>query len=123
MAFTHSLLQPIIDHHSVRMVRESLENGSGHTSFSGLTRSGKAIVIAALAHELRRPLVVLSADNESAECLRDASATFLAWLEGSATQNSVSVLPALDCTPYESRSPHAEILERRAEALWNLASG
>jgi transcription-repair coupling factor (superfamily II helicase) len=35
----------------------------------------------------------------------------------------VGVLPAVDSTPYEGRSPHAEIAERRAVALLNLARG
>ena len=36
---------------------------------------------------------------------------------------SVQILPALDCSPYEGRSPHAEIQEQRAVALWSLARG
>src|SRR6266853_404939 len=35
----------------------------------------------------------------------------------------VAVLPAFDTFPWESRSPHADILERRAATLYRLAAG
>lgn len=60
--------------------------------------------------------------REAAESLRQAVATILDWLEpGSA--KGVYVLPAYDVTPYEGRSPHAEITERRAVTLWSIAQG
>src|SRR5581483_2787928 len=52
-----------------------------------------------------------------------AVSTFLSWFGGPAGKGAVSTLPAFDCSPYEGRSPHAEILERRAETLWNIARG
>jgi transcription-repair coupling factor (superfamily II helicase) len=68
-------------------------------------------------------VIVLTADNDTADRLRGTASTFLAWLEGAASSAAVSSLPAFDCSPYEGRSPHAEISERRAVALWNLARG
>lgn len=79
-------------------------------------------MLAGLAHKLGRPLVVFTAEREPAEALRQNIATFLDWLEPG-TAGSVCMLPGYDVTPYESRSPHAEIAEGRAIAMWNIAEG
>ena len=96
--------------------------GARPVALSGLTPAAKALVVAALAHQLQRPVVVLTRDNEAAQAYRQTTATFLEWLKPGAG-SSVQILPAMDCTPYEGRSPHAEIQEQRAVALWNLACG
>jgi transcription-repair coupling factor (superfamily II helicase) len=131
-----SLVQPILDHPAFRGACQALAgDGGGEPSgegaprqgpqpvtLSGLTPSAKALVVAGLAHELRRPVMVLTSSNEACEALRETASTFLSWLEAGA-EAAVHALPAHDCSPYEGRSPHAEILERRAVALWNLARG
>src|SRR5437773_6177923 len=152
-----SLLEPVLDHPAFKAAwgaASSAARAERRTvTLSGLTRTGKALVIAGIAHELRvrkreRPVVVLTADNETAERLRETTSTFLDWLESGSGPNYepgakeqgkpagepalseangtpalLSVLPALDVSPYEGRSPHAEILERRAVTLWNIARG
>ena len=67
-------------------------------------------------------MVVLTKDNETALTYGQNTSTFLGWLDPTAAAG-VHVLPALDCSPYDGRSPHAEIQEQRAVALWNLARG
>jgi transcription-repair coupling factor (superfamily II helicase) len=67
-------------------------------------------------------VVVLTADNETAAKLHRTTSTFHAWLEPRSSP-TVFTLPALDCSPYEGRSPHAEILEQRAVTLWRVAQG
>ncbi len=89
---------------------------------SGLTPSAKALVVAGLAHQLARPVVVLTADNETAANFQRTTSTFLGWLDPSSA-SSVLTLPAVDHSPYEGRSPHAEILEQRAVTLWTVARG
>jgi transcription-repair coupling factor (superfamily II helicase) len=123
-----SLLQPVLDHAALRAACTALAGGTPQaaatepTTISGLTPSGKALVVAALAQEMRGPIVVLTKDNEAAQAYGQTTSTFLDWLEPTAG-GAVQVLPALDCSPYEGRSPHAEIQEQRAVALWNLARG
>src|ERR1019366_2981672 len=113
---------------SVRAALAALATGAGPVAgaeiqtISGLTPTAKSLVVAALAHELKRPVVVLTTDNETALACGQNTSTFLGWLEPAAA-GGVQVLPALDCSPYEGRSPHAEIQEQRAVALWNLARG
>ncbi|MGD0222750.1 MAG: transcription-repair coupling factor [Terriglobia bacterium] len=123
MADLHSLLQPLLEHASVRAAVGALvEPAAAPVAISGLTHAAKAVLIAALAHQAKRPVVVITEDNEAAQNYRQTTATFLDWLRPGAG-SSVQVLPALDCSPYESRSPHAEIQEQRAVALWRLARG
>jgi transcription-repair coupling factor (superfamily II helicase) len=116
------LLQPLLDHHAYRAAVSAVEERGSGVVLAGLTPTAKAVVCAGLAHSLGRPLVVLTSDNDAADQMRTTASTFLSWLAGE-TAAAVSALPAFDCSPYEGRSPHAEISERRAVALWNLASG
>jgi transcription-repair coupling factor (superfamily II helicase) len=92
------------------------------TVLYGVAGAAKALVIAGLAQKLARPIVVLTADNETAEILSKSTATFLDWL-GEHNPASVGTLPFFDVNPYEGRSPHPEISERRAITLWNAAEG
>ena len=122
MPHIRSLLQPVLQHPAFRATLKAAAEGPSEVILSGLTRAAKAMVVAGLAHELRRPLVVLTADNETAEHLEQTTSTFLEWLEGKAGA-AVSALPAFDCSPYENRSPHGEIAERRAVTLGNIGRG
>jgi len=121
-----SLLQSVFEHTALREVCGALQAGAPQAArpervtISGLTPSAKALVVAVLAREARRPIVVLTKDNEAAQTHRQTTSTFLDWM-APVGGGAVQVLPALDCSPYEGRSPHAEILEQRAVALWNLS--
>ena len=124
MADLNSLLQLILEHPSLRAAIAATSGPTpGHVpAISGLTPTAKAVAVAALAHELARPVVVLTKDNEAAQNYSQTTATFLDWLKPGAGK-SVEVLPAFDCSPYDGRSPHGEIQEQRAVALWALARG
>jgi transcription-repair coupling factor (superfamily II helicase) len=121
-----SLLNPILDHAAFRSALQALTADASAArppvTISGLTSSAKALVVAGVAHKLSRPVVVLTSDNETAANLQRTTSTFCAWLEPLSSP-TVLTLPALDCSPYEGRSPHAEILEKRAVTLWNVARG
>jgi len=114
-----SHLQPILEHSSVRAAVAATSPLATPIAVSGLTPTAKALVVAALAHQIKRPVVVLTQDNETAQNYRGTTSAYLDWLEPGAG-SSVLILPALDCSPYEGRSPHAEIQEQRAVTLWNL---
>ncbi len=123
MPHIRSLLHPVLEHPACRAVVASLSDGQSSARLSGLTPTAKALVSAGLAHLLSRPVIFFTNGSESADRLRTSASTFLKWLEGPDAAASVSALPAFDCSPYEGRSPHAEISERRAAALWNIAHG
>ncbi len=125
MSRLRSVIQALVDDPGVQSAVREIARGHAAPDLCGLTQPAKALVSALLAHDpalAGRPVILLVSDNETAERMRRTAATLFNWLEpGSAS--SVSVLPAWDCSPYEARSPHAEISERRAVALWNLAIG
>ena len=133
-----SLLKPVLEHPSLENVRLHLAQGDSSRKdahepppdhdaeplcLEGLTRTAKALALAALGHRLERPIIVLTSDNENAERLRSVTATFLHWLSQETTPDAVALLPAYDCSPYQCRSPHAEIAETRAVTLWAVARG
>lgn len=124
MTAIQSLLHTILEHPGFRAAQESAQGDAARPgngiSISGLTRSAKGIAVALLGHQLARPAVILTADNDAAEELARTASTVLDWLEPGTGEAAVS-LPAFDCSPYEARSPHPDILERRAAALWRVA--
>jgi transcription-repair coupling factor (superfamily II helicase) len=126
MSSIQPLLQSILEHPGFRAARESAESPpggvTGGISISGLTRPARGITAALLAHQLARPVIVLTGDNDAAEGLIKTASTVLDWLEPGAGESALS-LSAFDCSPYEARSPHPEILERRAVGLWRVACG
>ncbi len=102
---------------------DSLREGKHTVTLAGLTRTAKALAVAGLARQLPRPLIVVTDSNETAEGMRDTIAGFLSASSGEVSGEDVVTLPALDCTPYQRRSPHPEVVETRAVALWKLCTG
>ena len=96
--------------------------GPASTSLSGLTTTAKSVYTVLLWHHTNRPLVVVADGNKQAEALAEAVETFFSLLAGD-ERNGPQLLPALDVLPLQNLSPHAEILEQRAIALWRLAAG
>ncbi|MGH9328269.1 MAG: hypothetical protein ACRD2B_16495, partial [Terriglobia bacterium] len=122
MQATELLLQPVFEHPAFQNVLKAFSHQTAHRppEIARLTRTAKAVVLAGLAHRIQKPFCVLSPQREQAEMLRSATATLLDWIEPG-EGNKVTVLPPFDRTPYDGRSPHAEISERRAVALWRIA--
>ena len=100
-----------------------LKSGAGRISVSGLTPTAKSLLIALWARTAGKPLLVVVPTNRAAEELQPNVAAF-AELSGSLRKESeVVILPAPDVMPYEALSPHPEIQEERAAALWRIAQG
>jgi transcription-repair coupling factor (superfamily II helicase) len=89
---------------------------------SGLTPSAKLLHLALLHRAAGRPLIYLAANNKAAEEALPILRAF-AELTGAADPASVVHLPAYDVLPFENLSPHPEIQEQRAHALWSIATG
>src|SRR5688572_154252 len=99
-----------------------LKSGAGRMSVSGLTPTAKALYVTLLAHAAQRPLIVLAADNRAGEALAPLVRSF-AEMTGAVSPDAVLLLPAYDGLPFDHLSPHPEIQETRAAALWNIATG
>ncbi len=99
-----------------------LKGAKGRIRLSGLTNTAKPFLYAQLHHAIARPLILVVTSNRAAEELLPVLQSFCE-LTGAANPESVVYLPARDVLPFENLSPHPEIQEARAKALWRVASG
>ncbi len=103
-------------------VRRHLSLGAGRRRVSGLTSTARAIYIPLLARAARQPVVVVVSDNKAAEALEPMLKAGCE-LTGAVDSGLVVRLPAHDVLPFENLSPHPDVQEQRASALWKLATG
>ncbi len=99
-----------------------LKAGAGRVCLSGLTPTAKALLIPLLQHAAGRPLIVVVPKNRVAEEMLPVVRAFCE-LTGVAAPESVITLPTRDVLPFQNLSPHPEIQEARAVALWKIATG
>ena len=115
------LLERVTHLPAVEQTLETLRR-AGQARLAGLSDPAKALVVAHAAVELRRPVILLVESNQRAEALVEPLRFFYRALAGK-SGSQVALLPALDALPWQNLSPHPEILETRAVALWRFASG
>jgi transcription-repair coupling factor (superfamily II helicase) len=116
---------------SAALVRAAshLKSGAGRLSVSGLTPAAKSLFVSLLHRAAGRPLLVVVPHNRAAEAMLPvvqafAELTGAAGSDGHGRAAEIAVhLPAPDVLPFEGLSPHPEIQEARATALWKIASG
>jgi len=93
----------------------------GRARAGGLTDAARALYVALLARAAGRPLLLLTAENRSAEPFLDLLRTFCEFISPRAS--APVLLPAHDLLPGDGLSPHPDISEKRAIALWKMAGG
>ncbi len=103
-------------------VRGHLSLGAGRKRVSGLTATARAIYLPLMARAARQPVIVVVADNKAAESLEPMLRAGCE-LTGAVDPMQVVRLPAHDVLPFENLSPHPDVQEQRAAALWKLATG
>ncbi|HTW31450.1 MAG TPA: transcription-repair coupling factor [Candidatus Sulfotelmatobacter sp.] len=99
-----------------------LKEGTGRVRVSGLTPTAKSLVSVLLRRAADRPLIVVVNDNRAVDDLVPMLRGF-AELTGACDPESIVSLPARDVLPFQNLSPHPELQEERATALWKIASG
>src|SRR5664279_2516797 len=99
-----------------------VKGGAGRTRVSGLNPTGKALFFSLLQRSSARPLIVIVDSNRAIDELLPLVRA-LAELTGATPPESILGLPAYDVLPFENQSPHPEIQEARATALWKIATG
>jgi transcription-repair coupling factor (superfamily II helicase) len=114
-------LESVLRHPSMDSALAALPSGGNHISLSGLHDVAKALVAAYITHELRRPAYFVTDSNRRAEALAETIRFFSSIFPGAL--GGVTTLPAFDTLPWQSQSPHPDILERRAATLFRLADG
>jgi transcription-repair coupling factor (superfamily II helicase) len=103
-------------------VQRHLSLGAGRRRVSGLTATARAVYLPLMARAARQPVIVLVADNKAAEALQPMLRAGCE-LTGAVDPGAVVRLPAHDVLPFENLSPHPDVQEQRAAALWKLATG
>jgi transcription-repair coupling factor (superfamily II helicase) len=103
-------------------VASRLKENTGRIRVSGLTPTAKALLLVLLQKAAGRPFIVIVNDNRAAEDLVPLLQGF-AELTASADPGSIVALPTRDVLPFQNLSPHPEIQEERATALWKIATG
>jgi transcription-repair coupling factor (superfamily II helicase) len=103
-------------------VRRHLSLAAGRRRVSGLTATARALYIPLMARAARQPVIVVVADNKAAEALEPMLRAGCE-LTGAIDPAHVVRLPSHDVLPFENLSPHPDVQEQRAAALWKLATG
>jgi transcription-repair coupling factor (superfamily II helicase) len=114
-------LEALLRHAAMEGALAALRAGASHVSLTGLHDVAKGLVAAYLTHELRRPAFFVTESNRRAEVLAETVRFFSSIFPG--TAGGVATLPVFDTLPWQTQSPHADILERRAATLFRLADG
>ncbi len=97
-------------------VKRLLSRQNTGLSVSGLVGSGKSLLLAYLKSELASPLLVITSDPEEAWKIYEDLVRFLG-------EDRVRLFPSWEILPYELKTPHSEVIGRRLESLYDLATG
>jgi len=103
-------------------VRRHLSLGAGRRRVSGLTTTARSLYLPLMARAAKQPVIVVVADNKAAEALEPMLRAGCE-LTGAVDPAQVVRFPAHDVLPFENLSPHPDVQEQRAAALWKLATG
>ncbi|HET8674172.1 MAG TPA: hypothetical protein VFO63_00170, partial [Blastocatellia bacterium] len=91
---------------------------------SGLAGSARALVLAALQKKIDRRIVFVARSNKEVEEFQSDVEFFYCALNGvNSCETKVLTIPSLETDPYDGTSPHAEVLEQRALALYRAMAG
>jgi len=122
LPFVREIFAELEQSSSFDRVRRHLSLGVGRRRLSGLTNTARSLYLPLLARAAKQPVLVIVADNKAAEALEP---TLRAGCEltGAVDPDRVVRLPAHDVLPFENLSPHPDVQEQRATALYKLATG
>jgi transcription-repair coupling factor (superfamily II helicase) len=122
LAFVRDLFADVEKLPAFTRVVTHLRSNAGRIRVSGLNFPAKALLISELQKSISRPLLVMVRNNEAADELLPVVQAFCDLVRGTSADSVVS-LPARDVLPFQNLSPHPEIQEQRAIALWKIATG
>jgi transcription-repair coupling factor (superfamily II helicase) len=99
-----------------------LRANTGRIRVSGPNAPTKALLVSELQRVLDRPVILVTRNNEAADELLPVIQAF-SELVGGAPADAIVSLLSRDVLPFQNLSPHPEIQEQRAIALWKIATG
>src|SRR5579864_6987174 len=103
-------------------VASHLQEGTGRIRVSGLTPTAKNLLLVLSRRSADRPLIFVVSDNRAVEEFVPVLRGFCE-LTGACEPEAVVPFPARDVLPFQNLSPHPELQEERATALWKIAAG
>ena len=122
LPFVREIFAELEQSSSFDRVRRHLSLGVGRRRVSGLTNTARSLYLPLFARAAKQPVIVVVADNKAAEAL-ELSLRAGCELTGGVDASRVVRLPAHDVLPFENLSPHPDVQEQRAAALFKLATG
>jgi transcription-repair coupling factor (superfamily II helicase) len=122
LPFVREIFAELEQGHGFERVRRHLSLAAGRRRVSGLTSTARALYLPLMARAARQPVIVIVADNKAAEALEPLLKAGCE-LTGAIDPARVVRFPAHDVLPFENLSPHPDVQEQRASALWKLATG
>ncbi|HET7442990.1 MAG TPA: transcription-repair coupling factor [Terriglobales bacterium] len=122
LPFVRELFADVENLAAFRRAASHLKEGAGRMSLSGLTPTAKDLFLVLLQRASEHPIILVVPDNRAAEDRVPVLQAF-AELTGASDPETVVALPARDVLPFQNLSPHPEIQEARATALWKIATG
>lgn len=118
------ILGRLFDSSEFAQLESEIKAGRRVVVVSGLAGSARALVVAALEKKLARRVVFIARSNREVEEFQPDVDFFYCALNGvSASDQNVLSIPAVEADPYDGTSPHAEVLEQRALALYRATRG
>jgi transcription-repair coupling factor (superfamily II helicase) len=103
-------------------VASHLRESTGRIRVAGLTPTAKALALILWQKHAGRPVIIVVPDNRVMEDMLPVLQSFTELVSG-ADPASIVGLPTRDVLPFQNLSPHPEIQEERAIALWKIATG
>src|SRR5215813_1663834 len=103
-------------------VASHLKEGTGRIRVSGLSPTAKALLPVLWQRAAERPQIVVVNDNRAVEDFVPILQGFCE-LTAAGDPDSIVSLPARDVLPFQNLSPHPELQEERATALWKISTG
>src|SRR5579863_3606926 len=122
LPFVREIFAELEQSSSFDRVRRHLSLGGRRLLKKKLTNTARSLYIPLLARAAKQPVIVVVADNKAAEALELALRAGCD-LTGATDPDRVVRLPAHDVLPFENLSPHPDVQEQRAAALYKLATG
>src|SRR2546423_9916581 len=118
------LFGPLLAADELNEVARQIRAGRRSVVVSGLTGSAGALVLAALERLTARRMVYVTRSNREVEEFQTDVEFFYCALNGvNSCETAVLAIPGSETDPYNGTSPHAEVLEQRALALYRATRG
>src|SRR3954470_2451183 len=99
LPFVRELFADVENLPAFQRVATHLKSATGRIRVSGLIPTAKCLISSLLPHALNRPVILIVADNKTAEAMLPELQSFCE-LAGSISPDSVVLLPAYDVLPF-----------------------